>query len=78
MKASELLEQTQAATRQKIAEFKEEIRRKKLVEHFESCARCGGKISYFHRTNWDYMRIREDGHCEACFGPLNPREYSLQ
>ncbi len=78
MKAHEFLKQTQVETLQKIADFKEELRKKKLVEHFESCARCGGKISYFHRTNWDFMRVREDGHCDSCYGPLEPREYPLQ
>lgn len=62
-----------------LVEFKEEIRKKRLVLQFHECARCHSQLNFNHQISHDFMSGRveviEKGSCPRCLGEIQSRRF---
>ena len=63
-----------------LSEFKDEIRKKKLVVAFSHCNHCGYAIKFRHEVEGRIgvaPTVVERGECSGCESKLAPRRYPL-
>jgi len=71
-KASQIQEQ--------LSEYKEQIRRKRLLMQYQQCSQCHTNIEYSHEIIRDMeaqsLHVREHGHCPQCKGQIPSRQFT--
>lgn len=77
MKASELIRSMDPSITQKVAEFREENRLKKLVALFETCAQCQVPLNFRYQKDSPKGLIAEHASCPECQTSTPSRIYKI-
>lgn len=52
--------------------------REQFVEDYNHCPLCGTELLYTHVTDFSYLKVNEEAHCEACNIRTKKDEHVLQ
>lgn len=82
MKAIDLFETENTETessygRSETSEITQKIRHADIVQQFERCDVCAGKLAFRHRANWIAMEVTESGSCEDCGAKIESRCFRM-
>jgi hypothetical protein len=55
-----------------------QISQEELITHLESCALCGEKLKFSHRTDFLRLEVSEEASCGTCGVRKLPSQFILQ